>query len=173
MDNKIVKPKFIFITSAIAIAAASRLLPHPDNFTPIAAMALFGGVHFSNKKLAFIVPLLAMILSDIFIGFHNLIAYVYISFFITTTIGFFLRKNLRIHSVLIASLISSVLFFLITNFGVWAAGGMKGGVAGLTAVYELGIPFFRNTFTGDLMYNAILFGSFYLASLKFPKLSKI
>lgn len=173
MNNKTITPKFLFIITTILLVAASRLLPHPDNFTPIAAMALFGAVHFSNKKFAFIIPIAAMFVSDIFIGFHNVMIYVYAGFILTTLIGFLVKRNVRIYSVLTGSALSSVLFFLITNFGVWASGGMKGGVAGLITVYELGIPFFRNTFTGDIIYNTILFGSFYLACLKFPKLSKI
>ncbi len=85
-----------FITlSAILLAAVSRVFPHFNNFTPIAAMALFGGVYFSDKRLAFIVPLLAMILSDVILelttgwGFHNTIVYVYVAFIITSAIGLY------------------------------------------------------------------------------------
>ncbi|MFL5763133.1 MAG: DUF6580 family putative transport protein [Bacteroidia bacterium] len=178
MNNRLFSPRFIFITTAILLAAASRLFPHFDNFTPIAAMALFGGVHFSDKRLAVIVPLLAMIISDIGLeittgwGFHNTIAYVYGAFALTSFIGILAKRNPTFLTIAGASLLSSVLFFLITNFGVWAAGGSIGGAGGLGATYALGIPFFTRTLVGDLFFNAILFGSFYLAQRRVPSLLK-
>jgi len=172
MNWKTISPRFIFITSAIVLAAVSRLMPHFPNFAPIAAMALFGGACYSNRTMAFLLPLLAMLLSDIFIGFHNTLVYVYAGFIVTTFIGIQL-KNTKVHSIAIGSLLSSVLFFIITNFGVWAAGGGLNSGTGLVNTYVLGIPFFGATMLGDLFYNGILFGAFYLAQLKFPKLSRI
>jgi len=172
MKSKLVTPQFIFVSSAIFIAAMSRLLPHIDNFTPIAAMALFGGVYFSDKRLAFVIPLLAMFLSDAALqvlfgwGFHNTIIYVYAAFIITTIIGMVIKRNITITSVIAGSLISSILFFLITNFGYWAATGFQLGIAGLNNAYIAGLPFFRATMLGDLFYNAVLFGSFYFAQRK-------
>lgn len=178
MNSKLFTPRFIFITSAILLAALSRVFPHFNNFTPIAAMALFGGVYFSDKRLAFILPLLAMILSDIILefttgwGFHNTIVYVYVAFIITSAIGLYVRRNTTVQTVLAASVLSSVLFFIITNFGVWAASGMAGGATGLGTTYVLGIPFFAPTLLGDVFYNAILFGAFYLAQRRIPALIK-
>jgi hypothetical protein len=175
MNNRLFSPRFLFITAAILVAAVSRLFPHFDNFTPIAAMALFGGVHFSDKRLAVIVPLLAMIISDIGLeittgwGFHNTIGYVYGAFALTSVIGLMLRKHANVLTIAGASLLSSTLFFLITNFGVWAAGPAG---SSLGATYFLGIPFFERTLLGDLFFNAILFGSFYLAQRRIPSLAR-
>jgi hypothetical protein len=178
MITKIFTPRFIFISSAILLAAISRLFPHIPNFTPIASMALFGGVYFSDKRLAFIVPLLAMFISDVALeittgwGFHNTLIYVYGAFMITSAIGLYVRKNTNVQTVIAASLISSFLFFIVTNFGVWAANGFIGGATGLGATYVLGIPFMTNTLVGDLFFNGILFGSFYFAQRKIPALIK-
>ncbi|MEK6614790.1 MAG: DUF6580 family putative transport protein [Bacteroidota bacterium] len=178
---------FLFITIAILLAAISRVIPHPFNFTPIGAMALFGGVCFTDKRLAFILPLLAMFLSDYLlelvsgIGFHTTIIYVYASFVLITFIGIIIRNNIKAGNIILASLISSILFFLITNFGVWAAGGFEFGLSGLLTTYLAGIPFYNNeifgsfffnTIAGDLFYCGILFGSFYFARSKFPALAK-
>lgn len=166
-NSKKISASFIFIASTILIAAASRLFPHIPNFTPIAAMALFGGVYFSDKRLAIVLPLIAMILSDIAIqliygwGFHDTIIYVYVAFILTSFIGIMLRTKVGLLSVASGSIISSILFFIITNFGVWAASGFQLGINGLNATYLLGIPFFAPTLIGDLFFNGILFGSFY------------
>lgn len=180
-------PRFLFLVIAILLAAFSRIFPHPPNFTPIAAMALFGGACFNDKRVAFIVPLISMALSDFTlhfisgIGWHSTILYVYASFILITCIGIYLRRNMCVRNVILGSLISSIIFFLITNFGVWATEGFTGGFSGLVTIYVLGIPFYNNdifgsflfnTVAGDLFYCAILFGSFYVARLKFPVLAK-
>lgn len=171
-------PRFIFITSAIFIVAASRLFPHIPNFTPLAAMALFGGVYLSDKRLAFIVPLLALFISDMALqllfgwGFHNTMVYVYIGFILTSMIGILIKRNTSVLSVVAGSMIASILFFIITNFGVWAASGYQMGIAGLETTYLIGIPFFATSLIGDLFFNGVLFGAFYLAQIKFPVLVK-
>ncbi|HSH65931.1 MAG TPA: DUF6580 family putative transport protein [Bacteroidia bacterium] len=176
MKSTITKPRFWFLTTIILVAAISRLFPHIPNFTPIAAMALFGGVYFNDRKFAFLVPLLAMFISDCFLefisgwGFHNTIAYVYISIALITLIGTYVKRNVNVQTVLLGSVISSVLFFIITNFGVWAASGFKMGAMGLATTYTLGIPFFAPTLAGDIFFNGILFGSFYLAQRRIPAL---
>lgn len=178
MKSSFATPRFWFLSMLILIAAISRLFPHIPNFTPIAAMALFGGVHFNNKPSAFLVPLLAMFISDCFLelstgwGFHNTIGYVYFSIVLISLIGMYVKRNLTIQTILIGSLASSVLFFIITNFGVWAAMGFKQGAAGLASTYLLGIPFFAPTLIGDIFFNGILFGSFYLAQRRLPALIK-
>lgn len=179
MKTKIFTPQFIFITSAIFIAAASRLFPHIPNFTPLAAMALFGGAYLSDKRLAFIVPLLAMFISDIGLqilfgwGFHNTMIYVYVGFVLISLIGMLVKRNVSMLSVAAGSTISSILFFVITNFGVWAASGFQMGIAGLETTYLLGVPYFAPTLAGDLFFNGILFGTFYLAQIKYPALLSI
>ncbi len=184
MKSKMLTPRFLFITIAIIAAAFSRLIPHPFNFTPIAAMALFGGACFSNKKIAFIVPLLSMFLSDCLLGFgfHNTIIYVYASFIIITLIGMYMRSNAKTGSIILASLASSLIFFVVTNFGYWAANNPTSGFSGLIGAYFAAIPFynndifgsfFLNTIVGDLFFNGMLFGSLYVAQLRFPVLTKI
>lgn len=178
MKSKVLNPRFIFITSAIMVAAVSRLFPHIPNFTPIAAIALFGGAYFTDKRMAVIVPLIAMLITDVALelltgwGFHDTMIYVYVAFVLTSVIGMFVGRNTSVLSIAGGSLASSVLFFIITNFGVWAASGFQAGIAGLNTTYLLGIPFFAPTLAGDLVFNALLFGAFYLAQVKYPSLVK-
>jgi hypothetical protein len=179
MKTKLFTPQLIFVSTAILIGAISRLFPHIDNFTPIAAMALFGGAYITDKRLAFIIPMLAMIVSDIGMelvygwGFHNTIIYVYAAFVLTTIIGMYVGKNITIKSLFVGSATSSVLFFIITNFGYWAANNFQMGLGGLNTAYIAGIPFFRATMLGDLFYNTLFFGAFYLAKNKIPALIRI
>ena len=133
------------------VAVSIRLLPHMPNFTPIAAMALFGGVYL-NKKFAFVIPLAAMFVSDIFLGFHQTMPYVYGSFILAGVIGLWLKNHKSAKNIICASFISSILFFLITNFGVWAVGWYPRTLSGLMQSYVMGIPFFKNTVFGDLCY---------------------
>jgi hypothetical protein len=159
---------FLLAVLLIAFAAVSRFMPHPENFTPIAAMALFGGVYF-DKRYAFVIPLVAMIVSDYFIGFHNTIPYVYGSFVLTGVIGIWLKNHKNVGWIVGASLSSSVLFFVITNFGVWVTGGYPQNFGGLVECYVAAIPFFRNTVLGDLLYVGVLFG-LYESALHFMRL---
>ncbi|MEO6902887.1 MAG: DUF6580 family putative transport protein [Bacteroidia bacterium] len=178
MKSLITSPRFLFISSALFIAAISRLFPHIPNFTPIAAMALFGGVYFTDKRIAIIVPLILMFITDCLLelttgwGFHNTLIYVYIGFILTSIIGIYIKRNFTVQALLVGSLLSSTLFFVITNFGVWATMGCQMGAAGLATTYVLGIPFFAPTLIGDLFFNTILFGAFYLAERKLPLLIK-
>jgi len=179
MTNKLITPRFLFIASAIFVAAISRLFPHIPNFTPIAAMALFGAVYFDNKLTAIFIPLVTMFLSDVVLelttgwGFHNTIVYVYAAFIMTSVIGLWVKRNTTVQTIAVGSITSSALFFIITNFGVWAASGFPGGLNGLNLTYTMGIPFFAPTLLGDLFFNAILFGTFYLAQRRFPALIRI
>jgi len=153
--KKIIYPLFIII-----IAILTRLLPHPPNFSPIAAIALFGGVYF-NKKYALIIPLIILFISDIFLGFHSTIPFVYGSFLITGLIGLWLKNHQDFKSILFGTLLSSVLFFLITNFGVWLVGSLYvKNMTGLAQSYFMAIPFFRYSILGDLFYTGIFFGSY-------------
>jgi len=145
-------------------AAFARIMPHLPNFTPIAATALFGGVYL-NKRYAIIIPLAAMLVSDFFIGFHDLMPYVYGSFILTGLIGMWLRTHKNLKNIIGASLLSSVLFFLITNFGVWASGMYARDLSGLGQSYVMAIPFFRNMLMGDLFYTGAFFGAFELITL--------
>lgn len=164
-----VTPRLLVMIGLILTAAAARLLPHPPNFAPIAAMALFGGAHFGSKRWAFLVPLGAMLLSDLVIGLHPVLPVVYASFALIVCLGFWLRARRRLLPIAGAALASSLLFFLITNFGVWALGSFYAKTPqGLLACYVAAIPFFRNTLLGDAVYTAAMFGSFRLLERAFP-----
>jgi hypothetical protein len=174
MNKSLFSPRFLVIVAVITVAAFLRLLPHWPNFTPIAGIALFGGTYLGRKHLAFIVPLLAMLVSDLFLGFHQTMLAVYASFALIVGIGILLRKNIGIVSVIVASLSSSVLFFLITNFAAWQSGLMPypANFNGLIEAYIAGLPFLNNGILGDLFYNTVFFGSFFLAVRRFPQLAR-
>ena len=173
MNTKIFSPRFIFIAVLILAAAFLRLLPHIPNFTPIAAIALFAGANVSKKIYAFILPFAALLLSDLVLGFHNYMFAVYFSFAITVGLGILISKNVKIVTVLGGAIASAVLFFIITNFAVWAMTPFyTKDFAGLINCYTLALPFFNNGMLGDLFYSSVLFGSFYFASVKFPVLAK-
>ncbi len=149
----------------ITVAAALRLLPHPPNVAPIAAMALFGGVYLS-KKYALIIPLLVLFISDLFLGFYGvpMMSFVYGSFLLTGCIGLFLKSHKKPSLVIAAALFSSLLFYLITNFGVWLTTPLyPKTLSGLLESYTMAIPFFRNTLIGDLLYTGIFFASYEIA----------
>ena len=146
----------------IAFAIVLRLLPHPPNMAPIAAMALFGGVYL-NKKYALLVPLVALFLSDIFLGFYHSMPYVYGSFILTGCIGLWLKHHKSIKNVFLGTIVSSTLFFLITNFGFWLSHSLyPKTIAGQMEAYTMALPFFRNTLIGDFIYVGLFFGAYEL-----------
>ncbi len=154
--------KLILGASLIFIAALSRLLPHPPNVVPITAMALAGGVYF-ERRYALIIPMIALFVSDCIIGFHATVPFVYGCFLITGLIGMWLSNHKRIGYIAGGTILSSIIFFVITNFGVWRTGGgwfYPKTWQGLIECYTLAIPFFRNSIAGDLVYTGILFGLF-------------
>ncbi|MGA7160710.1 MAG: DUF6580 family putative transport protein [Bacteroidota bacterium] len=145
----------------VVIAAFSRLLPHPANFTAIAAIALFGGVYL-EKRYAFVVPILAMLVSDYFIGFYSGMYWVYGSFVLIGLIGLWLRNHKKPLYVLGGTFASSILFFVVTNFGVWMPPGTMYAPTwgGLIECYVAAIPFFRNTVSGDIFFVAVMFTAY-------------
>lgn len=163
--------RYIFTFSLILIAALTRLLPHPPNVVPITALALFSGVYL-DRKHAFIIPIAAMLISDFFIGFHTEIFWVYASFFAIGGIGLWLRKHKGITTTIGASVAGSILFFIITNFGVWLSPQFMypRDINGLLQCYTAAIPFFRNTLVGDLIYVGLMFGIFETAKKFIPVL---
>jgi len=174
------KNRLFAIGGMILLAAISRILPHPPNFAPITAMALFGGAYFNDKRLAFIVPLMAMIISDSIIGFHSTQLIVYACFALITLLGFRLQNNKSIGKIALASLAGSTIFFIVTNLAVWIMGDFyPHTVSGLMMCYAAGVPFYDssilsspalNTFLGDLTFSAVFFGTFALAEKKIPAL---
>lgn len=150
----------MFAIFLIIGAALLRLVPHIPNVAPIAGMALFGGAYL-NKKYAILVPLIAMALSDIFLGFNASSPMVYTSFFITGCIGMWVKNHKNIGTVIGASLISSVIFYVLTNFNFWYATPLYPKTfSGMVEAYIMALPFFRNTIAGDLFYTGVLFGSY-------------
>jgi hypothetical protein len=154
-----------------ALAAALRIAPHPWNFTPVGAMALFSGAIISDRRLAFLFPILALFFGDVFIGFHKLMPIVYASFLVSVAIGLWLRDHRTVGRITAATFFGALQFFLVTNFAVWAFGlSYPRNSAGLLACYVAGIPFFWNTLAGDAAYAALFFGGFALAEHLFPAL---
>ena len=145
-----------------------RLIPHPPNFSPVTAIALFSGINFKNKRIAFSIPLLILFLSDLIINyfFYQILGismvnlFVYLSFIIVTILGANI-KSLRLGNILLASFI----FFLISNFGVWILGYPK-NLEGLILCYTMAIPFFGYSIAGDLFFG-------YLFKFSFRKISSI
>ena len=172
-EMKKIAPNFWVITLMVFIAAFVRLLPHPPNFAPIAAIALFGGAYFNKRSLAFIVPLTAMFLTDAIIGFYSYGWVVYISFALIVLIGIVMLRKVTIKNVILASLTASVSFFVITNFGVWALGTLYAKTtSGLLESYIAAIPFFQNSLIGDLFFSGVMFGVYELVKNKVPALQK-
>jgi hypothetical protein len=155
--------KSLIIGGLLVLAAAFfRILPHPANVTPIAAMALAGGVYL-DRRFALVLPLVALVLSDLVIGFHATIPYVYGSFLAIGLVGLWLRSHKSFWWVAGGTLAGSVLFFIVTNFGVWVSAGEAAYPqtwAGLMACYVAALPFFRNTVLGDLASVGVLFTMF-------------
>jgi hypothetical protein len=167
-----VHPRALLVTSLVLAAAMLRIIPHPMNFAPIGAVALFGGACFSSKKAAFAVPLLSLVAGDAFTGFHRLMIYVYASFLVSVAIGLWLRRKKSAPRIGAATLAGAIQFFLITNFAVWVTsiGNYPKTAAGLVACYVAGAPLFWNTLAGDAFYVAVLFGFMALAEKGFPSL---
>ena len=162
------------IGGIVIFGALLRLVPHWPNFTPIAAMALFGGAYIKKKHLAFLVPVAALLISDLFLGFHKWMIAVYVSFALVVGIGMLLRNRVRIGSVLLATVSASLLFFIITNFAVWIGSPFyPQNMAGLLESYTLAIPFLNNGILGDLFFSTVFFGGFYLAQQRYPALKEV
>ncbi len=144
----------------IVFGATLRLIPHPANVAPIAAIAIFGGVYL-NKKYALVLPILAMIVSDIFLGFSVSTPLVYASFLISGVIGLWLKNHKHLPLVIGATLASSIIFFLLTNFNFWYVTSLYPKTFdGMIQAYFMALPFFRNTVIGDLIYVGLFFASF-------------
>ena len=144
----------------LILGIITRFIVHIPNFTPIIAIALFGGVYLKRTQ-ALILPLLALIISDIFIGWHNTIAFTWGSIILISCVGLWLRNHKRTSSIFGASLFSSILFFFITNLGVWLAGGLYPlTIEGLRDCFILALPFYKETLLSSLLYTIVLFGGY-------------
>jgi uncharacterized protein DUF6580 len=161
------------VLALIVLAAVLRIVPHPWNFAPIGAMALFSGAMIPDKRLALFFPLLTLIAGDLFIGFHKLIPLVYASTLVSVVLGYLLRDRKTFGRIAGVTLLGAIQFFLVTNFGVWLLlGTFPKSAAGLVACYIAGAPLFWNTLASDALYVTLLFGGFAIAQRLFPALQK-
>ncbi len=176
--------KIAFISILIFTIAASRLVPHWPNFTAVAAIALFGGAMFTRKFLAFLVPLTAMFITDLILGFSAMMPAVYISFALMVVIGFGLQTKRKFLPITIGAIGATILFFLITNFASWLAMPIYPKTAlGLAQAYMAGLAFFNdgaagispfvNSLAGNLFYTWVIFGIVAVAEAKIPTLAPV
>ena len=157
-DSQNSHQNLLLIVVLMVVAVFSRLIPHPWNFTAVGAVALFGGSYLSSKKLSLVLPLLVLFVSDLILGFHVTMVYVYGAFLLTVLLGWSLREKRGPLAIAGNSLVASSLFFLITNAGVWFSESMyTKDLSGLMTSYTMAIPFFGNQVAGDLFFSAVLF----------------
>tara|TARA_B100001996_G_scaffold376501_1_gene357818 strand:+ start:816 stop:1376 length:561 start_codon:yes stop_codon:yes gene_type:complete len=177
------KNNFYFVLGLILIAAFSRIIPHYPNFTPLCAIALFGGKYFRNRYLAFLVPIVALWFSDLIINnfilsqyfdgftlFYSGFQWQYGSFLFIALLGRKTLKNFSFLKLIGVSISSSLLFFIISNFGVWISSSFYSkDIMGLIACYISAIPFYFGTLSGSVFYSFFLFGSYKLLSKNLSK----
>jgi len=180
MSDQKLAPRFIVLIGLVLVAAMTRILPHPPNFAPFGALALFGAAYFKRPLVGLMVTLVALGISDFVLSNTIYAAFdfnfqwaVYLGFILIFGLGYFLLKKVSFQNVLVGALSASVIFFLVSNFGTWMSGLMPfpKNFAGLMATYASGISMFGYTVVGDLFYCAILFGSFELIKMRFPLLA--
>lgn len=165
MKKQILNPTTLFLTVAIILVAMVRLISIPiPNFAPLGAIALFGAATFRNKMAGFIIPITALLISDIALelttgmGFHNTMIFVYGSFILIGLLGTLLRNNVSVPRLALGSLGASIIFFVVSNFGYWLLSPfLPGNIAGLALSYEMALPFFHYTLLGDLFFVSVLF----------------
>ena len=144
----------------ILLLALSRLIPHPPNFTPILGMAVFSGAIISKRIIAYLIPLSAMLLSDLYLGFHSSMPIIYFSLAVCVLIGTFIESRVSIINSLLSISLGVLVFFLITNLAVWYGSGMyEHSISGLMTCYFMGLPFVQNTFISSLLYGM---GAFFI-----------
>ena len=179
--------QFWIVALIIFSIAIVRVIPHFPNYSPLGAICLFGAAHFSQKKYAYLIPILAVWLSDLILNNWVYSAYYpsftllysgfywqYGSYLLTVVLGQFLFKKVNLMRVLGGALGASILFFLISNFGVWASGSMYPKTAtGLIACYTAGLPFLKGTLVGNLVFSSALFGGYRLLQQRFKILTSV
>ena len=151
--------KEIFPISLILILAFARLIPHPPNFTPIIAVAIMSSYFFKNINLSLLILLIAMLISDLFIGFYENVIFVYVSLLLITFVFHKISNKINFKNLFICGFAGSLIFFVVSNFGVWALGSpgvydiaYEKSLSGLIECYILAIPFFGNTFLSTLIF---------------------
>lgn len=172
MNGALNRNNLLAITLMILAVAMVRFIAIPwPNFAPIGAMALFGAACMRQKALGFIIPLAALFITDLIIGLHNTIPFVYAGFIMVGLIGLLIRGRIKAGSLALAGLASSIIFFLVSNFGVWALSAMPKNIGTLMFTYQMGLPFFHFTLIGDFVFISLLFGAWYLVKQRIPQFS--
>jgi hypothetical protein len=185
VSMKTITPKPVAVIAVIIAAIIFRLIPHWPNFTPLAAIALLSGAYIADKRMALIVPLLALLISDLvtitFINsgwttipefFSNAAtALIYLSYLLMTFIGFRIQTRQTNGSLVLSALGCSVLFFVMSNFGVWMINDLPKNLTGLFQTYMLGVPFFAYDIAGNLFYTLVTFSMMRVIVSTWPALS--
>ncbi|MBN2483308.1 MAG: hypothetical protein JXD21_03800 [Candidatus Omnitrophica bacterium] len=149
----------------IVVTILARLIPHVPNFSPLVAVALFSGVYL-KKRWALIIPLVIYMVSDLIMGLHNVVLFTWGSMALVALIGIYLKRHKTPLAILSGTLVSSVVFFIVTNFGVWLGGWYTLTFAGLVDCFTLAIPFFRTSLLANIVYVGVLFGVYEFLSRK-------
>ena len=166
--------KVLLIASIIFLVSLTRLVPHLPNFTPILALALFGGAYLPSKKTAFLIPISAMFLSDLILGFHSQVYAVYGCILILSFLGRTIQNKINIRNLIITGISGSLIFFIVTNFSVWLGDNLYPlTLNGLIQCYVMAIPFFHNTLISTFIFLTILFTGYSFAEKKYQVLKKI
>lgn len=167
-----INSRFYSLVAIVLAVSLYRIFPHPPNFTPALAVALFAGAHFSDRRLAVIVPLFAMLIADLFLGLHATLPFVYAAILLLVLLGGWLRQRKTVTNVAAVAVGGSVVFFLLSNFGVWLMlpAVYPHTLEGLLAAYVAAIPFYQNTLLSTLLFTGLLFGGFHLLENRYPRL---
>ncbi len=174
-------PRFVLATLLVALGVVVRVVPHPWNFAPVGAISLFAGAVFDRRRYAIVVPLLAMFVGDSLLewvtgeGYHTLMPVIYATYALIATVGMLIREHRRsIVVVGLGAIASSTIFFAISNFAVWMRSAIYPHTGqGLLSCYVAAIPFYGNTLASDLLFSALLFGTFLWAERTFPRFAPI
>ena len=187
--KKVLDTRFLIISGMILLAAVSRFLPialpSMANFSPVGTMALFGGAYFAKKQWAFIVPMMALWLSNLILNnvfytkYYPTFSFgfelaVFVSFALVVVIGIVLLKRVNIVNLLTANILGTIGFFLISNFFVWAGGTMyPQTMEGLGMCFTMGLPFLKNTLLSNLLFSAVMFGTFEYFKIQVKELAVV
>ena len=147
------------VTGLITIGILTRFIPHVPNFSPLVGIALFSGVYL-NKKYSYFIPIGIYVISDIVIGLHGIVLFTWGSIALIYWLGHKLKTNKTPARIAVYTLTSSILFFIVTNFGVWLQGWYSYTLEGLLKCYIVALPFFRTSLLADFIYVAVLFGTY-------------
>ncbi|HEX5055911.1 MAG TPA: DUF6580 family putative transport protein [Gammaproteobacteria bacterium] len=166
------KSRLLALIATVSALALYRVFPHPANFTPVMAVALFAGAKSDDIRVAFLLPLMAMLLSDLVLGFHSTMPFVYAGMALVVTLGLLLRRRPGFIPVAGATLAGSLGFFAVTNFGAWLHSPelYSRNWSGLVAAYVAAIPFYQNSLLADAVFAVLLFGGWALAERTTPKM---